>query len=353
MILEKKILWLRDEGLQYLKDKKLIIVYNAVGFTQKIDSSQEDSDFFSNQEIGELFDSLIKMGVKVVPYNNELTFIQDFFEDVIDKSNSIVWNLSRQGSTNNQKSLITSFCDFLKIPYIGSSVYSMNLSRHKYHIQKVLEASNLKTLSTYKLDEFQNVLNTSDKTFLLKKIQGSASRGMSEDTSNLSYSEMVRCIEKIEHQFKQDYIVQEFISGYEIEVPLFQIKGEFQTYGIAGIQIDNEKYLSGKIMQEEMYNSKYTFFDFEEFSNVNLRYSNCNHIYETAVQIANVMELKDYCRIDFRVDHFNQIYCFDISTTPYVTKHSSPNFLFEKHGFEHSDLLLALVGSFSSNIDNH
>lgn len=338
-------------GKELMKYYTLVIIYNSVGFTQKINPIQEDSDFFSNQEIGEIFDSLIREEIRLAPYHNEMEFIDDVLTNKLDKNKILVWNLSRQGSDNNQKSLVTSFCDFMKIPYIGSTVYSMNLSRHKYHFQKILEATSLSFIPTYTISEFKNKKNTTCERFLLKLAKGSASRGMSDKTSNLSYSEMMTLIEK--NNLKENYIIQEYIEGFEIEIPMFQIEGKFKVLGAAGIEYKEIKFFSDSILPEEMYETNYGFFNFENYAINDLNYKSTDFIIQQAIQVAKIMELKDYCRVDFRVDHKGNLHCFDISTTPYVTRHSSPNFLIEQLNWKHSDLLLMILGAFSSNTDNH
>ncbi|WP_100065863.1 hypothetical protein [Miniphocaeibacter massiliensis] len=347
---QNNIMAIVDSAKNFMQDKLIVIIYNSIGFTKKIDSSQEDTDFFSNQEIGEIFDALIQENIKILPYNNEMDFINSVTNNIIETNNIIVWNLSRQGTYNNQKSLITSFCDFNKIPYIGSSVYSMNLSRHKLHFQKILKSLNLCDIPSYSINEFKNT-NIIDGNFILKKAKGSASRGIKEETSNICYTKMKNYIN--ENNISKDYIIQKYIKGYEIEVPLLQIDGKFVPFGISGIKINNLKYFSNQIMPEEMFDSNYSFYNFEYFAINQLNFINCNFIYSSAVKIAEILELKDYCRIDFRIDSQYNLYCFDISTTPYLTKHSSPNFLFETVNLNHSDLLLSIIGAFSSNTDNH
>lgn len=337
---------------EIMSNTNLAIIYNAIGFTRKVNQEHEQTDFFSNEEIGEIFDSLILNGINVLPYPNELDFIKDIVEKNINLDNLTVWNLSRQGSDNNQKSLITSLCDFEKIPYLGSSVYSMNLARNKYHFQKILKSENLAAIPTFDINTFLNTKFSEFDRFLLKKSNGSASRGILLETTNKSYSELTKYIRS--NSDTKELIIQKFISGYEIEVPLFQINGEFKALGLAGISIKNSKFFSNETLPEEMfeYSSQYNFFDFSSFAINSLNYRSLDYIYQAAIDIANLLELKDYCRIDFRVDSDGNIYCFDISTTPYVTHHSSPSFLLEKRNFTHQTLLALVFSAFNSNVDN-
>ena len=334
----KEICRIGDEALE---ENELIIIYNAVGFTNKIDTSQEDSDFFSNKEIGEIFDALFRKNAKFIPFPNELEYVERTLNNSLS-SNLSVWNLSRQGSDNNKKSLVTSLADFLNLDYIGSSVYTMNLCRHKFHFQKIINSSLITKLPS----EFIAAdLKNSYSTFIIKPEKGSASRGMDASLSNLSGKKVFELINN--SQLKSHDIIQQYIQGYEIEVPLIQYKGEFLALGICGIQKDDKIFFESGILEEEMYSTKYKFYNFvEEIKNDEL----CKAIIAEAINIAKLTELKDYGRVDFRVDFKHKFYCFDIATTPYLTEHSSFNFLMQSHGFSHPDLLSLIIGSHHSNI---
>ncbi|WP_430606752.1 hypothetical protein IGJ55_002991 [Enterococcus sp. AZ170] len=350
---DDEIRTLIDDSMEAMANTNLAIIYNAIGFTRKINKTHESTDFFSNEEIGEIFDSLILNGINILPYPNELDFIKDIMEKKIDLNRLVVWNLSRQGSNNNQKSLITSLCDFETIPYIGSSVYAMNLARNKFHFQKLLKSESLAFIPTFNIENFLNEIFSETDRFLLKKSNGSASRGILSETTSKSHPELTEYIQN--NPISKDLIVQKFIDGYEIEVPLFQINGEFKALGLAGISVKNSKFLYGKTLPEEMFehSSQYDFFDFSDFAINCINYNSLKYIYQTAIDIANLLELKDYCRVDFRVESGGNIYCFDISTTPYVTHHSSPNFLLKKRGFTHQTLLALVFSAFNSNVGNH
>lgn len=329
-----------QEGREFLKEQKISIIYNSVGFTNKIDTAQEDSDFFSNKEIGEIFDALIREGATIIPFSNELEFVQQAVDGALP-SNIIIWNLSRQGSDNNKKSLVTSLADFLNVNYIGSSVYTMNLCRHKYDFQKVIDSPLITTSASHFNTDYPDHLN-----FIIKPEKGSASRGMKNEWTNLNSTQVLDLIKSKEIQ--DNDLIQQYVRGFEIEVPLIQYKGKFSALGIAGIQIGEKTFLDSEILEEEMYETKYKFYDFKkDIKNDKL----CEAIIAEAIRIAELTEIKDYGRVDFRVDFRRNFYCFDIATTPYLTEHSSFNFLIKQNELSHPNLLSLIIGSCRSNIE--
>ncbi|WP_207695091.1 hypothetical protein DOK67_0002571 [Enterococcus sp. DIV0212c] len=337
------------QGAQYMNSKTLVIIYNAIGFTEKIDSEQEDSDFFSNKEIGEIFDALYLSKITILSYSNELAFVDDIINKKLDFDKIVVWNLSRQGFDTNKKSLATSLCDFLQISYIGSSVYTMNLCRHKYHFQKILSSFSLASIPTFLPHEITNNNELfMENQYITKYLNGSASRGMNPTDAIKSYEQIHKLVD-----IKTPIVIQEYQSGYEIEVPLFQINQKFQALGIAGIAINGERYFKSEFVPEELFETTYSFYNFSHFAKEFLNYNSLDFIVDTAIKIAEILELKDYCRIDFRINNFGELFCFDISTTPYLVEHSSFSFLIQDYGLNYSSLLPLMIGAFNSNIDNH
>ena len=340
-ITEKIVNNLVQNGKKLLETRTLVLVYNVIGFTKKIDDNQQNSDFFSNKEIGEILDVIVKAEIKIKIYYNERDFIQDISNNLIDPHKNIVWNLSRQGSQNNEKSLVTSCCDYYKIPFIGSSVYSMILCRNKNHSQQLLKAYDLCHIPTY------NYLNDLDNIdpgdYIVKPLNGSASRNV----EILEQATSSKLKEKLSQPIQ---LAQKNIDGYEIEVPLLEYDNEFYALGIQGLKINNECYLKKTILNEEDSNNyNYSFYDFEDIATFH-GYST-NKIISDAIKIAKIFQLHGYCRIDFRYNNTRSYYCFDIATTPYITELTSPVIAFSKFGTR-SDLIFAIVGTVKPNIDS-
>ena len=56
-----------------------------------------------------------------------------------------------------------------------------------------------------------------------------------------------------------------------------------------------------------------------------------------------LMQMDVYGRIDFRIAADGTPYIFDVSTTPYTTKHSSFAFAFERLGLSYSEIYQAII----------
>ena len=66
-------------------------------------------------------------------------------------------------------------------------------------------------------------------------------------------------------------------------------------------------------------------------------------IYNYAQQAFNLMQMNVYGRVDFRINSNGKPYIFDISTTPYTTRHSSFAFDFEQLQLQYCDIYNAII----------
>jgi len=87
-------------------------------------------------------------------------------------------------------------------------------------------------------------------------------------------------------------------------------------------------------------NNNYGFYILSDILGVEI----CEKIMHDAKKIFNLLNLEVYGRIDFRIDKkTNRHYLIDISTTPYLTRHSSFAFAVDKSGVEYSDIFRLII----------
>lgn len=65
---------------------------------------------------------------------------------------------------------------------------------------------------------------------------------------------------------------------------------------------------------------------------------------ETAIDIAQLVGLRSYGRVDFRIDNQGDAYLMDIAASPYTTKHSSFAYAYNQLGLEYHDIYSSIIG---------
>ncbi|HSZ84985.1 MAG TPA: hypothetical protein VK787_03085 [Puia sp.] len=325
----------------------IIVVANVKGITITDDYNKHSviTDFFSVSEFEEIVTGFREFGFYVQTYTDET----DFFKTVINREfqkipgkRKLIYNTSQKGIGGGRQSLMPAFCQLYKIPLIGSNAHVSSLCRHKYHFNSLLSKYHSHLPDAWLFDQKKGWLQNDHPPIgtkvIVKPVFEAASIGIGNESVFLYSVDKDSFLQKHSYMFKQPLIVEEFIEGYEVEVPLL-ITDSYYSLGPIGIELGNEKYLGDKILgYDEIYDDKYFFYDFDEIdrelSNAILSCTNLS---------AEILEIEDFGRIDFRINKEGEFFLTDITTGPHTVRHSAYHFAFKKMGFSHSESLATLT----------
>ena len=144
-----------------------------------------------------------------------------------------------------RKALIPSICKYLNLRHTGSDSYRVCLCRDKFAIASILEANNIK-VPKFQLYKGNNDLSLSEKTkYIAKPLYESSSIGISKNNifygNNIPYTYLNTLIKNL----KQPLLIQEFISGYEIEVPILAGKQSLYAFSPVVLHKNNNSLIIG------------------------------------------------------------------------------------------------------------
>lgn len=290
---------------------------------------------FSVEEFYEIYSGIISAGYFVQSvYYNELDFISDFVKNPINFQNCLIYNLARNGLGDNKKTIIPSFCELVGLKYSTSSSLSCALCRNKYYFTTLFNAHNIEVPKSWLLSkngEWVNGSPANGQLVICKPCSESASQGINKNSIfNASP-------DKFNKYFGTECIIQEYIDGIECEVPIFKIDNTIHVFPPVGIDLGKNK-----ILDED--SSDCDDYGFYQLDNI-LSTETLNKINHNAKRAFKIMQMMAYGRIDFRINKQGTPYIFDVSTTPYTTKHSSFAFIFDQLGYEYSDIYRAIITS--------
>ena len=170
---------------------------------------------FTIEEFNEIYQGIVNAGFFISQtFFNELDFIEEYFQNPTHFRNCVVYNLARNGIGNNKKAIIPAFCELVGLCCTSSSSFSCALCRNKYYFTKLLESHNVpvpKTWMQLQDGQWLNGSPSNDMVVIYKPCSESASQGISSEN-----------VVKYPNQEKykgRESLVQEYISGYECEVP--------------------------------------------------------------------------------------------------------------------------------------
>lgn len=331
-----------------ISNYQIYFVVNVAGKTEVIDYINAEqtilTEYLTEEEYDVMITALKKCHFDVKLFNNEKQFIQFILqnEKEIDFNSVIVFNLARNGKGLNKKAFIPSFCQLYNIKHTGSDAYSVCLGRHKFHVNCILKSNGISVPKTWYFTNdgwFSNEEPPQNKKLIVKPTFESASRGITNESVICYDSESQKIIDKIHYEFEQNVIVQEFIEGYEVQVPVIKFYNKIVPLMAVGINMNSNPLLLNNIITYDIaYDETYNFYN---FADINLTIA--AKVMETAKQACKILDLKHYCRFDFRIDVNSKFYITDISTHPFLIKHSAFAYAFSCLGFCYEDLFLVLL----------
>lgn len=298
------------------------------------------NEFFRLNEFNSIYRGIVDAGFFIQNvFFNELDFIEDFiYHKSKYDNNTIIFSLARNGIDLNRKTIIPSFCDLTSIQYTTSGAFGCALARSKEYISTLLMANNISTPRIWKYflnNKGDSPLPPDDTKVIVKLIAASASQGISMSSIG-SIHELKNKLPTIASLYDSDLILQEYIDGFECEVPIFKYKSKIIPLSPVRIIPPNRS----DILTEEISNNDD--YQFEMLSNI---FDNkiIDHIMNDAKNTFVALNLDKYGRVDFRITPNGQPYVIDVSTTPYITKHSSFSYLFERLGLSYSNIFSAII----------
>lgn len=312
------------------------------------------SEYYSQELQNKIVSTIEDCGFKIYEFYNEEDFISYAVNlSAAERNTLIVINSAQKGTHIGRKSLIPAFCDLYEINYIGSNPYVVSLCRDKYKCGNVLKQNNIGTPKSW-LYSFNNQdwINQSPEHFngllIIKPNYESSSIGITQE--NICYYDDVEFQKKVMKYsalFRQDILVEEFISGYEVETPVI-ISEKILTFFPIGIEIKQSKYIGNEILDyTTRAENQYKLFDFESFDP-----KLANHLINTANKVVKLINIEGFGRIDFRINKNGDYFVTDVSTNPHYTEHSSFFFPYIVLNLTYKQMIQCLIGTASKRLIN-
>ena len=256
------------------------------------------------------------------------------------KSCDIVFNRSVGYRGVERKSIAAAVLDAAGIPYVGSSPYVLSLTRNKHHCKLVAENAGLQTPSSAVL--CGGVADRADHVTypaIVKPIAESSSIGIEMGAAVVHNAEDARARARvIASRYNQPAIVETFIEGFELEVPVIADEAEcLRVFGVAAVSVNYalpccKHYLAS----DSVYDDGYDYID--PPASIDQM-----HIIGMAERGAKALGIRDYGRLDFRVDQAGVAWFIEASTHPHVQVHSSFFHAAQKRGMSYAAMLDALI----------
>lgn len=206
---------------------------------------------------------------------------------------------------------VQGLCEYMKIAYSGAGVMASALCMNKYFTKQILSFNKIPTAEF----EFVNARTTNLETYTLQKLKGAVVVKPSREGSSVGISivkdskkQLAEAL-KIAAQFDKEILIEEFIAGHEVTVPILDEKA------LTPIEI---------VPKEEFYDykRKYTAGATDYIMPPRLDPKVVEQLKIFALQAHKACQVRTYSRVDFRVSTDGQPFCMEINTLPGCTQTS-------------------------------
>lgn len=252
------------------------------------------ADFCLKDEADLIIDSLEKLGhdVKVIKGRKALKkSIYDIFEM------DLVFNKMEGFKSRNREGLLPAVMEMFDVPFVGTDAYGFSLSLNKYHTKLVAKDKMVLTprfVLVENTSEFKNIRNMNFPIIVKPNNEGSS---MGCQVFRELNQEVYETIEKLLEKFNQPVIVEEYIEGIDISVPIIGTGNQAECIGIVEFSNADGSY-------PEIASTKFKYIDDYQTKILYRKKDVLDKIERAALEIYRALGCKDYGRVDFRLsDH--------------------------------------------------
>lgn len=302
------------------------------------DPSDLNSELLSAEEEQEIINGLHEAGHEVFCIGDVDRLLRglDYWRHCCD----IVFNRSVGYRGVERKSIAAALMDSAGIPYTGSTPYVLSLTRNKYHCKVIAHNAGLRTPSSTML--FGGIDDCADEVqypAIVKPIAESSSIGIESGAAIVRNADEARQrAQVVASRYHQPVLVETFIEGIELEIPVVADEaGDMRVFGIAAVAVDRTlpcgcHYLAS----DSVYDDEYDYID--PPASIDL-----DHIRGLAERGARALGIRDYGRLDFRIDRDGNPWFIEASTHPHVQVHSSFYHAAKQRGMTYPQMLDCLI----------
>lgn len=306
-----------------------------------------ETRYYSDAETEEFLSSLRSVGIAVFPFYRE----DDFIRWVIDGRGNVgsrrllAYSSGASVPGVGTKALMPAFCMLHGIEVIGPDPHVASLARHKFHAMALLRTGGVPVPPTFLyvpnngwLDGRRPELGSN---VIVKPSHEAASIGVDSLSLLPCDGALDAAVADRAQVFHQSMTVQEFIPGREVEIPVFSFGHQYHTPLAVGLSMEGAENLGMRFLDyETVAADRYGFYG----------YARCGDtakadMFENASRASAVLGIRDFGRIDFRIDDAGKPWAIDVSTSPYISRHSSFAFAAQACGGDATKLPLALLAA--------
>lgn len=302
------------------------------------------AQYYLQRDADEIIRALQDLGVTVEPHFSEQGFVRAMLapQDRADQRIQVVYTTAEGGTGPGRRALIPALCNLMGVPILNSGPHAATMARHKFHAFCVLQRVGVRMPETWQFAEgcWTGGLRPPHGTrVIVKPSYESMAIGVDANSVRVIDSQFDEYVADRHNAFAQPAIVQEFISGEEVGVPVCRVERTWALPPIAQRRANGESYDGHpKTFADEhvRHDLSHVGFQAPESQILALR---------AAAELAfDALEMRGVGRIDFRVDADGRAWAFDMNGEPPPVSRTCWSESLNALGLRYEDMLAAWLG---------
>ncbi len=335
-------------AIQHANDIGLVIVCNTKTETATHVGAHESvmTEFYSDHELSEVLRPLRRNHFNVLGIYDEDEFAQAILSRALvnQQATIVVINFASARLGPWGKTLVPALATSAGLLTTNSDPYAIALTRHKAHTSYILSSLGLTPQFCWCYEPhigwYAGSRPPIGTSLLLQPAYESASIGVTNTSRCVADDSLDSLVIEIAREYRQAVVARTFIEGYEVECPV--VTGlDAVAMDPVGISIQGSHRVGDQYLTyERVYSDNYQFFSYRDIAPPHI----AELLQVRAIHASQVLGLRGFSRIDFRITDSGSMYITDVSASPHFVSHSSFAFAAAQAGLEPDILILSLLG---------
>lgn len=275
-----------------------------------------DVELTVSTSVDDIAHAIDDLGHETVFIGSGMKLLDDFGR--ISRSVDIVFNIAEGYFGRAREAQVPAALELAGIPFVGSDVSTLSLAMNKWHTKVLAMHYGVRTPDFQVVRDADELERCRPRRFpVIAKLcyEGSA-MGLRDDSVVHSQGDLNRLVRYLLKAYRQAVLVEEFIPGKEVDVPIIGNRPT-RAFGVVGLTLNGnldlkDGFLTSNIVRQDGYGFRYP-----------LQEPFVSDAEQDALKVYNLVECRDFGRIDMRIDANDRPYFLEVNPLPFLGKHSS------------------------------
>jgi D-alanine-D-alanine ligase len=294
---------------------------------------------------------LIKHGIEATGHDYVFVEADENFAENIKKAKpDLVFNRAEGIRGESRESHVPAILELLNIPYVGSNVLTTAIGLNKAWTKKVLLYHGISTPRFYVCENVKETNKINDGfPYILKPNEEGSSIGITEENLCYSKAELQTKLARMLKEYSQPILVEQFIQGREFSTGLLGRAGADPEV-LAILEIDFSKFPEVKGVFGQRAKTVLDSLD-HYVCPAKIPKELKSRLERVSVDIWKVLDVKDFSRIDFRMNDAGELFFLEINPLPGMDFDTEENdlsfypYMAMKTGYSYDELIRRLLES--------